>query len=565
VDFAVGAVAILVILILGASGIVGQHLRVTQPEDVSAVYTSMQQSLPRDFPLKLQTKADIEILLERWTPSVVINLAGENRPDVVERDPLAYEFINVLVPFHLAEWCQDNGKRLIHVSTQGVLGGREAPYSAHSLLDRGGPVNEYGLQKLQAENYVMECGGCIARLTFVLGVRPFPHVGRPNPAEQMIQDALTKRASRQVYDRTFSVCFARDAAEALWTLALSPHRHGVVHVGEPGAMNRFRLAQEFAIKMGRDAGHVEPVQHDTAFPAPAWAQRPLDTTYAADSMYSRAFYPGMTELVQDWRRRLDYFDLRDRATEIATFLGMPVEPAVARLALGFGANHVKVAEDFRGMRPDSDARLLEWYRGTDAYIWELTAYHLDQGFNYRGMCQGLIEHLKGAGCQRVLSLGDGVGDFTIQAREAGLRATYHDLQGSRTSNFAAFRIARRQLVDPPVTFLLTASWEPVSLEHWHPEGLHEYLTTERVLFDAVIALDFFEHLTDVEAWARAVFGMLRPGGTFLAQNAFGIGDDEHEGSIPMHLVRNNRFVKDWEPLLRTIGFTTTGNGWWNKP
>lgn len=554
------------ILILGASGIVGQYLRLTQPADVSVVYTSMQQSLPRDFPLRLQTPEDVEILLDRWHPQVVINLAGENRPDVVERNPNDFLFINTLAPLHMAEWCELNGRRLIHASTQGALRGDHAPYAARVYLEI--PVNAYGRQKIAAESFVLKHGGFVVRLTFILGIRPFPHIGRPNPLEQMIEAAAKNRPSRQVYDRIFSVCFARDAAEELWRLAMAETyalpRTGIAHLGTPGAMNRFRLAQMVAQELAGDQELIEPVQHDAAFPPP-WAQRPIDTTFAEDALYRREIGPGIKETIHDWRRRLDYFDVQDRATEIATFLGGSVGEATARLALGFGANHGKVAESFRSSNPVDDGRLLEWYRHTDAYIWELTAYHLDQGFNYRGMCQGIIEHLKSSGCQRVLSLGDGIGDFTIQAREAGLRSTYHDLQGSRTSNFAAFRIARRQLVDPPVTFLLTASWEPVTLEHWHPEGLHEHLATDRVLFDAVIALDFFEHLTDVEAWARAVFAILRSGGTFLAQNAFGIGDNEHEGSIPMHLVRNNRFVTDWEPLLRTIGFTTTGNGWWNKP
>jgi dTDP-4-dehydrorhamnose reductase/SAM-dependent methyltransferase len=547
-----------VILVLGASGIVGQYLRLTQPENVSVVYTSMRQSLPRDFPLRLQTEQDIEILLDRWAPSTIINLTGENRPDIVERDPDQYAFINIRVPLYLAEWCAGRGRRLIHVSTQGVLGGTRAPYSAPTYrMETAGPVNAYGRQKREAEDHVLNWGGLVARLTFVLGVRPFPHVGRPNPIEQMIADVIQKRKSQQVYDRTFSVCFARDAAEILWELARGPHQSGVVHIGTPGPMNRFRLAQIVAGSMGgsefgdRDADErIEPVQHDVAFPPP-WAQRPLDTTYAAEgALFHRAIVPGITETLYDWRRRLDYFDVQDRAVEISTFLGVPADPAAARLSLGFQANHAKVAEDFRGFRPDTDARLLEWYRHTDAYIWELTAYHLDKGFNYRGMCQGIIDRLKTTGHHRVLSLGDGVGDFTIQAQEAGMWAVYHDLLGSKTSNFAAFRIARRQFATA-VEFLLTGGWEPDF------EGRGNY--------DAVIALDFFEHLTDVEGWARAVYAVLRPGGVFLAQNAFAIGDNEHGGSIPCHLVRNNRFEHDWLPLLEQIGFVDDGGGWRRKP
>lgn len=538
------------ILVLGAGGIIGQHLRMTQPPNVSVVYTSQQQSLPRDFSLKVATPADIEILLERWNPDVVINLMGENRPDVVERDPGSHDFINVLAPFHLAQWCRACNKRLIHVSTQGVLSGLNPPYAA-ATVDVAPPVNAYGRQKHMAELYVLAEGGVVARLTFVLGIRPFPHVGRPNPVEQMI----ASRSSRQVYDRMFSVAFARDAACALWELAQEPPgRQGVVHVGTPGAVTRFELAQRVAEVFDTKAV-ITAVQHDRAFPPP-WAQRPLDTTYADGSLHRQSLTAGLDQLVQDWRHRLDYFDVQDRATEIATFLGQPVDGAVARLGEGFGANHMRVAQDFRAANPQSDDRLLEWYRQTPAYIWELTAYHLDRGFNYRGMCQGILEHLRTHQKSRVLCLGDGIGDLTIQLREGGLSPTYHDLLGSLTAEFAAFRVARRELKDPPVTFLLTGTWDPPSVADWPPE--------EQVPFDAVIALDFFEHLVNVEAWAQRVYELLAPGGLFLAQNAFGIGDLEHEGSIPMHLTINNKYVTEWEPLLRRIGFVPADGGWWTK-
>ena len=246
-------------------------------------------------------------------------------------------------------------------------------------------------------------------------------------------------------------------------------------------------------------------------------------------------------------------DIQKRANEIAQFLGVDPAEAEARLAQGFHHNHHLVAEDFRAANPQNDDELLEWYRNTDAYIWELTAYHLEPGFNYSGMCEGIAQHLKTAGANHVLCLGDGVGDLTLTIADHGMISIYHDLKDSKTALFARTRIVpRNSFWKASVGYCPTNGWDP-RIEFGDIPSM-----------DAVVALDFFEHVVNVEQWVTTVYEVLKPEGLFLAQNAFAIGDDEHGGSIPMHLTRNNRFEHDWEPLLHSLGFTNMNNGWFQK-
>jgi 2-polyprenyl-3-methyl-5-hydroxy-6-metoxy-1,4-benzoquinol methylase len=242
---------------------------------------------------------------------------------------------------------------------------------------------------------------------------------------------------------------------------------------------------------------------------------------------------------------------KTRANDIAEFLGLNKTHAYDRILKGFHYNHALVADDFRNANVDinNPESLLNWYRITDAYIWELSAYHLESGFNYVGMCDGIRNHLLGSTKESVLILGDGVGDLSLVLAQAGLDVTYHDLEDSLTAKFAKHNFKACGYEDK-ISYHYTKGWSPTMPSKQH---------------DAVIAVDFFEHLVNVEEWANAVFGALTSEGFFLAQNAFAIGDAEHGDSIPMHLSVNNRYVDDWDPLLESIGFINLQNGWWQKP
>jgi hypothetical protein len=245
-------------------------------------------------------------------------------------------------------------------------------------------------------------------------------------------------------------------------------------------------------------------------------------------------------------------ELNERAHEIAAFFGIPEEQAIERLSKGFGYQHQRVNEDFRRCNPQTDEELLNWYRTTEQYIWELSAYHLDPGFNYAGMCRGIAERLKGEGAYAVLCLGDGIGDLTLSLKAHGFDPVYHDLQGSKTAAFALSRIKKVNQAKGPmgldVHHVLTAGWDPILI------GFH---------FDAIVSLDFLEHVVDVPEWCLAVAARLKIGGVFVAQNAFAIGSGP-DGSIPMHLARNDRFERDWDPLLASLGFEALSPQWYRK-
>src|SRR5688572_32672366 len=108
------------VLILGASGILGQHVRLCAPDHIRATY-HRRVADPLHVGCDLLDSDATRALLEAEEPDVILNLAGESRPDVVERDPMASEEINVTLPFSLAQYCERSEEHTSELQSQSNL------------------------------------------------------------------------------------------------------------------------------------------------------------------------------------------------------------------------------------------------------------------------------------------------------------------------------------------------------------------------------------------------------------------------------------------------------------
>lgn len=516
------------VAVIGASGIIGQHLHISIPEGIDARFTWTGETCHLYDHLNLHNQEVSSRWLDTFQPDVVVNLAGNNKPDAVEQNPGFTTYINAKAPLFLAQWCKHNGKLLIHLSSQITIS----------------PVNEYGRQKLEADVAISADAGLrwvIIRPTFVLGIRPFPAIGRENPAEFM----LSGKELFSVSDRWFAVSFAWDVVDLIWQCCTDPTKEQrLLYVGHPQRLTRHAVATLLGIS-------------STTVPSekfPNLARRPLDTSehYAKNSFHTYPIADCFTRLKDEYRERGED-GLARRSQELAGFLKKRVWSVYQELKLGFGEMHRRVAEDFRRNGGLTEDRLLDWYRKTDSYLWELTSYHIDPGFNYKGMCEGIATRLKNDfSGGRVLCLGDGVGDLSLALADAGLMARYNDLEGSRTWQFAETRFMMRRDSHSPGDIIMS------------PSFTFEPIIPAEKFYDAVVSLDFLEHVPNVEMWVQAIFRSLKPGGLFCAQNAFNMGSGPH-GSIPMHLSVNDHYDRDWDPLLFSLGFVQLASNWYQKP
>lgn len=132
------------ILITGGSSYLGQHLVPLASMIHEISYTFFQNDPLQSrsgFKLDVRDNTAVSNLVSTLNPDVVIHTAGSNRvPDMW----------NVIVEgtTHVTKAVERNGARLIHISSDVIFNGQEAPYDESA---RPKPLHQYGRAKAEAE------------------------------------------------------------------------------------------------------------------------------------------------------------------------------------------------------------------------------------------------------------------------------------------------------------------------------------------------------------------------------------------------------------------------------
>lgn len=283
------------VLVMGAGGIIGQHMFVNEPKEIEAVYTRRSKS---QFSSWLEfdiNKQNIYHFLDKVNPNVIVNLAGENTVDKVESDPNKYYDSNVTLPMSICRWSKGANAQVIQVSTQGIFSGDNPPYDACSEPD---PITFYGRQKSLAETLVLSYDNTkVVRSTFVLGVRPFQDTGRKNPLEMIFETSVQK----QVDDRYFSPVFATDVADILWDIVFnfSSYEDRIFHLGNPITCSRFSIAKDVQSFVDENIV-VEPASY---LDFPSHIKRPADTSWkSGQCIYKTEYLEGLKKCYLEWKK-----------------------------------------------------------------------------------------------------------------------------------------------------------------------------------------------------------------------------------------------------------------------
>lgn len=142
------------VLITGASGLLGREvLRCFEKGNwqvLGLAYSRPSESLQK---VDLTDASQVEAVLKKFQPDVVIHAAAERRPDVVEKQTSQARALNVSATKSLAALCKKYNNYLLYISTDYVFDGKNPPYAPDAPTN---PINTYGITKRDGEQEVLQ-------------------------------------------------------------------------------------------------------------------------------------------------------------------------------------------------------------------------------------------------------------------------------------------------------------------------------------------------------------------------------------------------------------------------
>jgi dTDP-4-dehydrorhamnose reductase len=282
------------LLIIGASGFLGQHLA----RRAGAAFEVFEADLarppkPRGLAMDVTSARSVHGGFRRVAPDCAILLAALSDIDQCEQQPELAEAINVGGAAHVTEACATIGARLVFTSSAAVFDGTRHGYRESDVLT---PVSVYGRTKARAEELILARlpSALILRLALVLGFAE----GTGTNA-MLNKFAARLRAGEAVALPDFEYRNPIDAhtfSAFLLELLTVDGAAGIFHVGAAESLSRFELGVRLAEGLGLPS-HL--VQRQTQ-PLPGRARRGLDHFLVTDrvSAVCRTPVPSCEEVVE---------------------------------------------------------------------------------------------------------------------------------------------------------------------------------------------------------------------------------------------------------------------------
>lgn len=231
------------ILITGANGQLGRELqlRLSDRDDFEMLVTDVDE-------LDITDVDAIDAYFASHAIDCVVNCAAYTAVDAAEDNVELCRRLNAIAPTLLARACARKGARMIHISTDYVLGGDgHRPYRED---DEPHPLGVYGLTKLEGERGVIEAlpEAVILRTAWLYS----PH-GK-NFVKTMLKLGRTLETLRVVVDQVGTPTYALDLADCIVAVLTATDWHpGIYHVSDEGAISWY----DFTMAIHRLAGITE--------------------------------------------------------------------------------------------------------------------------------------------------------------------------------------------------------------------------------------------------------------------------------------------------------------------
>jgi dTDP-4-dehydrorhamnose reductase len=220
------------ILVIGSDGQLGMEF-----QKISSFQNNILWFFSTTKDLDLSNLNSIVSFLDKISPSFIINCAAYTNVDKAEIQCELADKINYRAVDIISKWTNDNGKKLIHISTDYVFdGSSKVPLSEDSATN---PVNKYGISKLKGEQACLTNDPCsiIIRTSWL-----YSSFGN-NFFKTIIKLMKKEKSVKVVNDQVGSPTYANDLAKVIIEIILNyKSASGLFHYSNEGEISWFDFA-----------------------------------------------------------------------------------------------------------------------------------------------------------------------------------------------------------------------------------------------------------------------------------------------------------------------------------
>lgn len=233
------------ILVTGSNGLLGQKLTdyYRTQSQIELIATARGEDRYADKTgytyesLDITQQAELQNILTKHRPDVIINTAAMTNVDACESDHAGCDALNVEAVKYLVAGCNNIGAHFVHVSTDFIFDGTHGPVTEDEIPN---PLSYYGRSKYLAEQIVQEqCKSwSILRTVLVFGV--VSDMSRSNIVLWAKNNLEQGKTLNVVGDQFRTPTLAEDLAQGC-ALAATQKAQGVFNISGRDFMSVFDL------------------------------------------------------------------------------------------------------------------------------------------------------------------------------------------------------------------------------------------------------------------------------------------------------------------------------------
>ena len=243
-------------LVTGASGFLGANFALELPPHLSLLGISRKRPdstfYRRWRSLDLRNHSEVQQLMSRVRPAVVIHTAALSSHDACEAEPALAHELNVQVTRTIAASANEVGAQFVYISTDAVFGGDNAPYSPEA---EPSPFSIYGETKLKGEIAALEVTDALVIRTSFFGWSPS---GDRSILEFFHSNLLRGKDIPGFINVVSNSIYAEQLRDIAWRL-IDRKTTGIVHVAASNSLSKLRFGQRVAQTFDLSQSLIYPI------------------------------------------------------------------------------------------------------------------------------------------------------------------------------------------------------------------------------------------------------------------------------------------------------------------